>query len=370
MKVLEINVDDIGMGGVFSLVKNVIENKDKSLDIDIATIEPFERKENIELLNRLGCNVFYIGYSKSKILKQFYCIKNLIYLIKKNNYDCVHIHADVANKLFVSSLASKLAGVQHIIIHSHASGVDGNNRFIKRIFHKMCVPFLKYLATDYLTCSDLAAKWMFPNIKSTKVVMIKNGVHLSNFKFNIDIRNKIRKENNLDGHFVIGHVGRFAYQKNHEYLINVFAELTKEIPNAKLLLIGEGILKQQIEEKVRILGLNNKVIFYGTSNNVANLFMAMDVFVLPSHFEGLPIVGVEAQATGLPVIFSDKITKEARLINEVHFLPIDLDHISQWCKTIKSLLYYKRYDTYYELINKRFDISQTVETLNNIYQLK
>ena len=223
MKVLEVNVDDIGMGGVYALVKNLILNKGEKLRIDIAAIEPFETPDNIEYLKNLGCVVYYIGYKKNKILKQLYCINNLYNLLKEHQYDCVHIHADVANKLLVPGIACNIARVKKIILHSHASSVDGKKRWMKYIYHWKCRNLLKYTATDFVSCSDLASQWMFPNIDAHRVKKINNGVRLNQFRFNTVIRQEVRNRLGIRDCFVIGHFGRFAYQKNHEYLIDVFA---------------------------------------------------------------------------------------------------------------------------------------------------
>lgn len=368
MKVLEVNVDDIGMGGVYSLVKNLIINKEKGIQIDIATIEPFENPDNIKYLKGFGCSVYYIGYRRNKILKQFYCFRNLHRLLKENQYECVHIHADVANKLLVSGIACYFERVKKIVLHSHASGVDGKNRWMKQIFHRLCRKMLKHIATDFLSCSDLASQWMFPNVEAGKIRKINNGIKLDQFRFNNEKRQEIRKELGIENRFVIGHVGRFAYQKNHEYLIEVFAKVKGMVPLAVLLLVGEGDLRGKVEHQVKSLGLANDVIFYGVSHNVSELFQAMDVFVLPSHFEGLPIVGVEAQAAGLPVLFSSTITKEAKLIDEVHYLAIDEKNKDVWSKSIVELRGYKRYDTYEELKQRGFDICQTVQDLIGLYE--
>ena len=369
MKVLEVNVDDIGMGGVYALVKNLILNKGEKLRIDIAAIEPFENPDNIEYLKNLGCVVYYIGYKKNKILKQLYCINNLYNLLKEHQYDCVHIHADVANKLLVPGIACNIARVKKIILHSHASSVDGKKRWMKYIYHWICRNLLKYTATDFVSCSDLASQWMFPNIDAHRVKKINNGVRLNQFRFNTVIRQEVRNRLGIRDCFVIGHVGRFAYQKNHEYLIDVFAKVKKIVPSAILLLVGEGDLRNVVEQKVISLGLIHDVIFYGISYNVSELFQAMDVFLLPSHFEGLPIVGVEAQAAGLPVLFSSAITKEAKLINEVYYLPVDERSKDMWVKQIVELQRHRRYDTYSELERCGFDIHQTVEELMNLYKI-
>lgn len=367
VRVLEVNVDDIGMGGVFSLVRNVIRHNQGKIHIDIATLEPFENHSNIEELEGYGCKVHYVGYKKSKIIKQFICLIKLKKIVEDYGYTCVHIHADVANKLLVSGLACRLAGVKKILLHSHASGVDGNHRLAKKIFHYTCRRIIRYIGTEFLTCSDLAAKWMYPNIDPDSIVHVNNGIDLLKFRYNEEIRNKMRSELGLEGKYVVGHVGRFAYQKNHKYLIRVFKQVKKTEENAVLLLIGDGVLKDEIEAQITDWSLTDDVIFYGLSNHVEELFQCMDIFVLPSHFEGLPIVGVEAQASGLPVLFSDKITKSAKVIDDVDFLPTRMEDVPKWTSSIVKYKNKKRFDTYQQLKKGGFDTSDTVLLLSQLY---
>lgn len=369
--VLEVNVDDLNMGGVYGLVKNVITNNfDRSIKIDIAAIEHFANTKNIELFNERGTQVFYVGYDGNKLLKQIKCYSNLRKLIKNNNYEYVHIHADVANKLFTSGLAAKYSGAKKVILHSHAAGVDGKHRKVKKYIHKFCRRFLKYIATDYVVCSEVAAKWMFPNVESEKIVIVNNGVDLDKFRFDAAVRYQIRNKLGIKDEILLGHVGRFCYQKNHEYFIEILKEIRKRNIKAKLLLIGEGPDEQDFKEKIRKEQLDDMVIFYGTTNKVQELFMAMDVFLLPSHFEGLPIVGVEAQASGLPVILSDQIDRSAKLTDSVEFLDIKLNTAAKWVDVI--LKFRKRTDdrkcAYYFLKKEKFSIKDTVNEFLELYK--
>lgn len=369
-KVLEINVDDLNFGGVFSLVKNVIENKKDDIEIDIGAIEKFENEDNVVFLKKYGSDVYYIGYNGNKILKQFICYMRLKKLLKQQSYDIVHIHADVANKLFVPGLSAKRAGIKQIILHSHSAGVDGHHRILKVVFHKVCRRFLKAIGTEYVACSGLAARWMFPDMDESEVTFIHNGVDLNKFRYNIEVRNKIRAELKVNDEMLLGHVGRFCYQKNHEYLINIFEEVRKRGMNAKLLLVGNGEEKEKIYGIVKEKGLENDVVFYGTSTKVHELFQAMDIFLLPSHFEGLPIVGVEAQAAGLPVIFSDKITQQAKIITPVKYLSIGGECAEDWAAQICRYRDYKREDTYRQLAEQGFSIHDTVDSFLLLYKYK
>lgn len=367
-RILEVNVDDMGFGGVYSLVRNVILAKGPEVALDIACIEPFEQQAHIDELKRYGCDVHYVGYAGNKVLKQFVIIKNLRSLLRDGGYDAVHIHGDVAYKLLVYSVASRLAGVKPILLHSHASGTDGSHRGLKEKLHKGSRRFLKWTGTDFVSCSDLASDWMFPNVRRKKITVIHNGVDLDKFRFDPAAREAMRKEWGLEEAFVLGHVGRFEYQKNHEYLVKVFTEVKKQVPSAKLFLVGEGTLQEDIRQQVRDLGLENDVIFAGLSNEVPKLLSGFDVFVLPSHFEGLPIVGVEAQASGLPVVFADTITKEAKLTDAVTYLPIGEGDLPAWAGAVAAAGKTPRQDPYESLKAQHFSLDDTLSEFLALYR--
>jgi glycosyltransferase involved in cell wall biosynthesis len=366
-KVLEVNVDDNGHGGVYSLVKNVIEHKPEGLHIDIACQEPFEKQANIDALNALGTQVYYVGRPGNKVIKQRHIYKQLKALMTKERYDYVHIHSDVANKIWVAAKAAKAAGIANIILHSHAAGVDGAHQAFKRKVHRFFRTKLKHYGTCFVACSDLARDWMYPNLDPSQVQLIHNGVDLKKFRYNAEVRTSIRNELDLQDAVVVGHVGRFAYQKNHGYLLKIFKAFKALEPRAKLLLVGEGELKAQTEAQAQAMGLKDAVIFYGASSRVPKLLQAMDIFVLPSHFEGLPIVGVEAQAAGLPVLFSDQITREAKLTEAVRYLPITEEKVPVWAKQMQKMSALPRQDAYDELNEAGYDIAYTVQQFLDLY---
>ena len=366
-KILEVNVDDMGFGGVYSLVRNVILAKPEGTTLDIACIEPFEQQKNIDELAAHGCTVHYVGYAGNKVKKQFVIIKNLKQLIRDGGYEAVHIHGDVAYKLLVYSVAARLSGVKTILLHSHASGTDGNHRGLKKKLHMASRRFLKWTGTGYVSCSDLAADWMFPNVRSKKITIIHNGVDLDKFRFDPVKRDAMRSEWGLEDAFVLGHVGRFEYQKNHEYLVDIFAAVKDRVPNAKLFLVGEGSLQEDIRAKVKALGHSDDVLFAGLSREVEKLLSGFDVFVLPSHFEGLPIVGVEAQAAGLPVLFADTITREAKLTDDAWFLPIGEGDVAQWADKLATLTDVGRSDPYERLKAQHFSLQDTIQEFLDLY---
>ena len=366
-KILEVNVDDMGFGGVYSLVRNVIMKKTAGVTMDIACIEPFEQQAHIDELAEYGCAVHYVGFAGNKIKKQFVIIRNLRSLIREGGYEAVHIHGDVAYKLLVCSIAARLAGCRKIILHSHASGTDGNHRDLKRKLHIVSCRFLKWTGTDFVSCSDLAAAWMFPNVEAKNISIIHNGVDLDRFRFDPDARARMRSEWNLEDAYVLGHVGRFEYQKNHTYLLDLFAALHARLPEARLFLVGEGSLQEEMRRKAKSLGIDESVVFAGLSNKVPELLSGMDVFVLPSHFEGLPIVGVEAQAAGLPALFADTITREAELTGNVAFLGIGEEDIGAWVERLIALRDLPRNDPYETLKAQHFSLDDTVQEFLALY---
>ncbi|MBO7681271.1 MAG: glycosyltransferase, partial [Clostridia bacterium] len=336
--------------------------------LDIACIEPFEKQEHIDELAAYGSSVHYVGYAGNKIKKQFVIFQKLKKLIRTGGYDAVHIHGDVAYKLLVCAAAARAAKSRKVILHSHAAGTDGGHRELKKVLHMVSRLPLKWLATDYVSCSDLASAWMFPNVRQSDITVIHNGVDLERFHFDPAVRDSVRREWGLENAIDLGHVGRFEYQKNHEYLVKVFAAVKQQVPEAKLFLVGEGSLQNGIREQVASLGLSDDVIFAGLSDRVPHLLFGMDVFVLPSHFEGLPIVGVEAQAAGLPVVFADTITKEAELTGDVTYLPIGEGDVSRWAGKIASLRDLPRNDAYADLKARHFSMEDTVSEFLALYE--
>lgn len=369
-RILECNVDDVSKGGVYSLVHNVIQhNTDQNKIIDIASIAEFEDQADIEELKKYNCSVFFVGSKKSKLLRFLNIYRQTKKLIHENKYDYVHIHSDTSYTVFPFLMLARNSGVKKIIVHSHAAGLDGSHRMLKLLLHKLFKSYISRNSTCLVACSDVAGKWMFTSNVQDNVKIINNGIKLEDFVYNATIRKKIRNELSFDGKLVIGNVGRFAFQKNHAFLINVFKEVHKEIPEALLLLIGEGPLEVDLKKMVKDNGLTNSVAFYGTSTRVNELLQAMDIFALTSYFEGLPIAGVEAQAAGLPTIFSNKITRSAALIKNCTFLPItdSKGNIEKWVNKIKEYSSVPREDTRKTLENEGFSIKETVNAFLDLY---
>lgn len=227
-------------------------------------------------------------------------------------------------------------------------------------------------ATDYMCCSELAGRWLFGNKEYDKgnVYLLNNAIDLDKFKYDEEKRKEKRKELNIeDSTLVIGHVGRFVEQKNHRFLIDIFNEVHKQKENSILLLAGQGPLMEEMKEKVKILGIEDSVKFLGQRNDINELYQAFDVFCLPSLYEGLPVVGVEAQATGLLCIFSDDMTKEIKVLDTTEFLSLK-QSAEEWTYTIlKKSKSFKRKDTQKEITDKNFNIKNEIKKLEREYMM-
>ncbi len=371
-RVLEVNVDDLYSGGVFSLIKNIIINNSSEIKIDIASLEHFVNHKNIEELSIHNSQVYYFGYDGSKVIKQFATFKNLKKILKEHHYDYVHIHSDTAVRLFIYGMAAKKMNKKNIILHSHASGVDGDHRFIKKTLHFILRPLLKNIGTNYIACSERARKWMFPNVKKERVSIIYNGIDIEKFKFNKTIRDKIRNELKLTNELLIGHIGRFDYVKNHVFMLKIASYLKEKKVNFKYLFVGNGPLFLEIVEKSKSLDVYDKCIFLGECNNVNELYQAMDVFTLPSKSEGYGICAIEAQTSGLPSIFSHGIPEEVKVLDSVKYLDIEDNDAQNWVMAIEEMTKtnINREQAHELLYGQKLSIENTVKNLLNIYSLK
>lgn len=350
-------------GGVEAVVMNYYRHIDRSIfqfdffcDSDSTNI-PYEEIES------LGGRVILIPPYQ----KVFEYQKVLTKYLKEGNYKIVHSHI---NTLSVFPLrAAKKAGVKVRIAHSHST--TNKQEWKKNILKQVLRPFSKVYATNYMCCSELAGRFLFGNKEYDKgnVYLLNNAIDIDKFKYNKDIRDRLRKEYNIDKDtLVVGHIGRFVKQKNHEYLIDIYNEIYKQNKNSILLLAGQGPLLESIKDKVDSLGLSNNVKFLGQVNNSNELYQAMDVFVLPSLYEGLPVVGVEAQAAGLLCILSTSMTKETKVLDNTIFIDLDKDS-KYWADTIlESLKKFKRCDTTKEITENNFNIDKEASKLVEYYE--
>ena len=292
--------------------------------------------------------------------------KELKKVLKEGNYKIIHSHINTLS-IFPLRIAKKV-GIPVRIAHSHST--TNKKEWKKNLLKQTLRPFSKVYATDYFACSEHAGRWLFGNktFDKGKVFILNNAIDLDKFKYDENVRKEMRKELNIsDDTLVIGHIGRFVEQKNHRFLIDIFNELHKQNDNSILLLIGQGPLMEEIKQKVNSLNLTDSVKFLGQRDDVNKLYQAMDVFVLPSLYEGLPVVGVEAQAAGLLCILSSDMTKETKILNSTIFINLYSDP-KEWVDIIlKNKDECKTRNKIMEISQFGFDINKETLKLENKY---
>lgn len=350
-------------GGVEAVVMNYYRYIDRNkiqfdfICDDDSTNIPYDEIE------KLGGKVILIP-PYQKVFKYH---KNLKRVLKDGNYKIVHSHI---NTLSVFSLfAAKSAKVPVRIAHSHS--MTNKKEWKKNLLKQVLRPFSKVFATDYMCCSELAGRWLFGDkaYDEGKVYLLNNAIDLDKFKYDEKVRKQKRKELNInDDILVIGHVGRFVEQKNHRFLIDIFNEIHKQNTNSILLLVGQGPLMNEIKEKVNLLDLTDCVKFLGQRSDVNELYQAMDLFLLPSLYEGLGMVLIEAQCAGLPCIASTEVPKVAKITDSLEFINLSLDS-NQWSDKILKLFKSKsvRKSHEKEARTTGYDILIEVTKLGNKY---
>lgn len=350
----------VANGGVEAVIMSYYRNIDKSkIQFDFVVHNDADENYIKEIL-LMGAKVYKVTPYNQNVFKFMY---EIYHIIKSNQYQIVHSNMNVLSGFAL--LPAYLAGAKVRILHNHTT--DSKEEKLRSLIKRVLRPFAKLFANQYWACSKLAAEWMYGKnaLTNGKVTIINNAINIEKFKFNKEKREQLRKELGIENCFVIGHVGRFVKTKNHEFLIDVFNEVLKQRNNAKLLLIGDGNLKSLIEAKVKNLGIEKAVIFLGVRNDVADLYNAMDVFVLPSLYEGLPVVGVEAQTNGLPFICSDRVTNEILLTDNIRLLSLQ-QYKTEWCDAILNAER-KKIANKKDSLLKNFDIKSESKKLEALY---
>jgi glycosyltransferase involved in cell wall biosynthesis len=257
--------------------------------------------------------------------------------------------------------AAKKHGVPVRIAHSHNSNQDKNLKYLIKLYYRRQIP--KY-ASDLFACGKDAGDWMF---RGEPYTVMNNAIDSKQYVPNLQKRLSVRKMLGIpEDTFVLGHVGRFFPQKNHTFLLDIFAELKRLKEDAVLLLVGDGELRAEIEQKVKDLNLTENVIFTGVRSDVPDLMQAMDCFVFPSIYEGLPLTLVEAQASGLPCIVSDRVPIESKLTDLLIQVPLELG-VERWADAVVRHAALGRKITLEQIRLAGYDIKACAEDLQRYY---
>lgn len=354
-RILIINTVGMGYEGMSNVILNYLGNMClDGLELHFtATNDVCEDVRN--KLDNLG-SIHYVPLKKEN-LKGYICKLNQIL---KNKFDVIHIHGN-SGTMAIETLLAKLHSVPQIIVHCH------NTRCSYPVINQILTPFMKLLATDLIACSAASGKWLYHN---SKYLVLNNAIDLRKFAFNDSIRKKVREEFRIKDKLVVGHIGGFIEAKNHQYLLEVFSEFHKQYPYSKLMLVGDGPDFDAVVKQVTQLRIQSAVIFTGRRKDTDRLYQAMDIFVMPSRWEGLPLVLLEAQASGLPVIASDRITRDVQCTQNVWFMSIT-EPPSVWAMKLAELTernINRTANVEEQFRQNGFDISKEADKLRALYK--
>ncbi len=345
--------------GVSAVVMNYYEHLNKG-DVIFDFLVYYDVEPEIEKrLLENGSRVYVVGAAVAGNLKNYYrCLKKF-FAVHSNEYEIIHGHV-TNSALFYLGLAKKY-GIPVRILHGH--NTRGADTALKRMRNYILNHLGIRYATNFAACSYAAAKYLHGTSKN--VIIIRNAIETDNYKYNEDKRKFIREELGITDRYVIGHVGRFAKQKNHDFIIELAKKMKCFDEKVLFLLVGDGEYRDNIEKKVNDNGLKNIFLFVGTVNNTCDYFQAMDVFVLPSLFEGFPVVGVEAQCNGLKCIFSSNVTEEAKVLDETQY--ISLDDMDSWVDVLLHCRNSRNVSSVQKIKDCNLEIEAETHKLQNYY---
>ena len=358
MKVLHIPTGGLFSDGILSCITDYMAAMNKT-DLDIRVLATNNAEDvAVQRVKKSGCKFVSIPYRKTKTVKYFFSLYK--YLVKEE-IDIVHVHGSSAI-MSVELIAAMLAGCKVRIAHSHNTTCEHQK------VDKMLRPIFNKTYTEAFACGSEAGKWMFGN---REFIIIPNGRDIKKYEYNvqnrINFRNKLKIPKDA---FVVGHVGRFNAQKNHEFLVRVFEDLYKSKKNAYLVLVGTGEKIGEISDLVKRSEIRDNVVFTGVIDNVADYLSAFDVMLLPSLYEGLPTVVIEWQIAGLPCIVSDTVTKECAITPLVKFKSLK-ESPENWAKTIENISLQDREKNkemlFNSIRNAGYDIESGAERLRDLY---
>ena len=305
-------VGNMAPDGMSNFIMNIYRRMDRSrLQFDFIVMGEKHPNYHDEIAE-LGGRVFRIPRMAKHPVAHFREIKRIV---RQGGYELVFRHTDTCT-VAAELIAARLGGAKKVIPHAHST------RALHPVWNALMRPLLNLAATERFSCGKAAGDWLFGGAPYR---IVHNGIDLERFAFDKEKREAVRKEYvHLKDSLVFGHIGNFFAAKNHGFLLEVFSEIKKKQSNAVLLLIGDGELRGEIEEKIRTLELSGSVKLLGERNDVDRLVHGLDCLIFPSFYEGLPIALIEAQASGLPVVYSDVISDEVRLTEQMLPLPLSL----------------------------------------------
>lgn len=347
----------MGRGGLETMIMNYYRQMDRSRVQFDFLVHRRERASYDNEIESLGG----IIYRLSRLVPWSSTYQHALDTFFKTHpeYRIVHVHQDCLSSVILKAAQRNSVPVR--IAHSHTSEQVKNLKYPIKLYYRRLIP---RFATALFACGKDAGDWMFGG---APFQILNNAIDAASYRYDREKARRMRQSLNIpQDAFVIGHVGRFSPEKNHEFLINIFTVLYKKVQKAFLLLVGDGELRPKIEERVHSLGLADHVIFTGIRNDVSDLLQAMDVFVFPSHYEGLGIAVIEAQAAGLPCVISDSIPNDCNLTDLLTRISLTKS-VSTWADQIFAVKQRARKDTYQEIAVGGYTITENAKWLQNYY---
>ena len=346
----------LDLEGITSVIYNYTKAMDRR-DLELSFLTYGDLKPSLrERFEELGRILFVSDRKQST--KAY--VKDYLALLKKETFDVVHINGN-SGTMIIEVVLAKLCGVKNVMVHGHST------RTSHPFVHSVLKRPMMWLSDECIACSEATGQWLYGKYPYT---LLNNAIELDPFRFRQDLRQQYREEFGIaDDAYLVGHIGHFTEPKNHFFLIDVFAEFHKLQPKSKLLLISDGPRFQQVQDQVARLGIQDAVIFAGRRSDVAGIYSAMDLFMLPSCWEGLPLVLVEAQVNGLPMLVSDVVTKVAKCTDRLTYKALE-DGAEDWARTMQELLKTpvdRQEDARPIIAAKGFDIHAEAEKLRKLY---
>lgn len=366
-RILHCNNDNKNMGGAY-IFERLLENKIRKYGyiFDWITMDEFIDTGDIQRDVCPDSRTYSAKLRKNRFLGHIKLINYVHTVVKQNRYKIVHLDIDAAWKGLLYAIPSKIAGAR-VVVHSHAAGVDGDCRALKKMLHLFSCGLLSLLADSKIACSNKAKKWMFPGRNGKDVHIIFDGINLEKKRFDCTERKQTRHRLGIgDNEILLGNIGTLCENKNQKFLVEILKKIVEQGIDAKMIFVGDSYLNygDKLKKYVSNYGLEKRVIFYGYTNDTNMLLNAMDFFLFPSKSEGLGMSLIEAQATGLDCIASSSIPGETKISSWVYYE--DNDDAEKWCDKIIKINE-RRSIRELRKVDKKYGIEFSAKQMADIY---
>ena len=363
-KILQMGADNFGAGGRSVIAYNLTRPLTDDFQVDFLAIGKLKNPSFHRIIEENGGQVQHVKEASSKIKR----LRSIYSILKKEKYDIVHINADDAIEGLFNIILSKLVGAK-IVLHAHTTSSSRGKGFVGRLKMLTARKIIKFLVDYKLACSLEAANYLYGDTDLSDVAILKNGIVINDFLYNEELRQKVRENLNIPVEAtVLGTVGRMSYEKNPEFIVDLIHTFFLKVPNFYFIWIGDGEERANIEtlldEEIKL----GRVLLLGKQEQPAQYLQAMDVFLLPSFYEGFGIVNIEAQASGLPCVVSSAVPESASVNSNFYRLSLS-DGVEKWSDFITSMSYERLpYGSREKIKEAGFDIEDSARKLRIIYQ--